>query len=140
LERALAQAARAGNKVAVLLIDLDRFKEVNDTFGHRIGDLALQQVVLRLSTRMRASDTLARSGGDEFTVVSNVSDEHGAETLMSALESALAIPLKVEGHFIQTGLSIGVALYPDHGHNPDELHAAADQAMYLAKRGARSNA
>jgi GGDEF domain-containing protein len=59
---------------------------------------------------------------------------------MSALESALAIPLKVEGHFIQTGLSIGVALYPDHGHNPDELHAAADQAMYLAKRGARSNA
>src|ERR1039458_3672 len=140
LEQALAQAARAGNKVAVLLIDLDRFKEVNDTFGHRIGDLALQQVVLRLSTRMRASDTLARSGGDEFTVVSNVSDEHGAETLMSALESALAIPLKVEGHFIQTGLSIGVALYPDHGHSPDELHAAADQAMYLAKRGARSNA
>ena len=140
LERALAQAARAGNKVAVLLIDLDHFKEVNDTFGHRIGDLALQQVVLRLSSRMRASDTLARSGGDEFTVVSNVSDEHGAGTLMSGLESALAIPLKVEGHFIQTGLSIGVALYPDHGHNPDELHAAADRAMYLAKRSARSTA
>jgi diguanylate cyclase (GGDEF)-like protein len=137
LEQAVAQAARAGRKVAVLLIDLDRFKEVNDTFGHRIGDLALQQVVLRLSSRMRASDTLARSGGDEFTVVSNVSDEHGAETLMSALVSALAIPLKVEGHIIQTGLSIGVALYPDHGLSPDELHAAADQAMYLAKRGAR---
>ncbi len=140
LERALAHATRAGNKVAVLLIDLDHFKEVNDTFGHRIGDLALQQVVLRLSSRMRASDTLARSGGDEFTVVSNVSDQHGAETLMSALESALATPLKVEGHFIQTGLSIGVALYPDHGHNPDELHAAADRAMYLAKRSARSRA
>ena len=140
LEQALAHAARAGHKVAVLLIDLDRFKEVNDTFGHRIGDLALQQVVLRLSSRMRASDTLARSGGDEFTVVSDVSDEHGAEILMSALESALAIPLKVEGHFIQTGMSIGVALYPDHGHNPDELHAAADRAMYLAKRSARSRA
>src|ERR1022692_2867399 len=140
LEQGLAHAARGGHKVAVLLIDLDRFKEVNDTFGHRIGDLALQQVVLRLSSRMRASDTLARSGGDEFTVVSNVSDEHGAETLMSALESALATPLKVEGHSIQTGLSIGVALYPDHGHSPDELHAAADRAMYLAKRGARSGA
>lgn len=140
LEQALAHATRAGAKVAVLLIDLDRFKEVNDTFGHRIGDLALQQVVLRLSSRMRSSDTLARSGGDEFTVVSNVSDEHGALTLMSALESALATPLKVEGHSIQTGLSIGVALCPDHGHSPDELHAAADRAMYLAKRGARSSA
>ena len=83
LEQALAHAARTGHKVAVLLIDLDRFKEVNDTFGHRIGDLALQQVVLRLSSRMRASDTLARSGGDEFTVVSDVSDEHGADILIS---------------------------------------------------------
>jgi diguanylate cyclase (GGDEF)-like protein len=139
LERALAHAARAGRKVAVLLLDLDRFKEVNDTYGHRIGDLALQQVVLRLSSRMRASDTLARSGGDEFTVVSDVSDEHGADILLSALESALAVPLKVEGQFIQTGVSIGVALYPDHGHSPDELRAAADHAMYIAKRGARSS-
>jgi diguanylate cyclase (GGDEF)-like protein len=138
LEQALAHAARAGNKVAVLLIDLDRFKEVNDTFGHRIGDLALQQVVLRLSSRMRASDTLARSGGDEFTVVSDVSDEHGADILISGLESALAVPLKVEGHLIQTGMSIGVALYPDQGHNPDELRAAADHAMYQAKRGSRT--
>ena len=139
LEQALAHAARAGRKVAVLLLDLDRFKEVNDTYGHRIGDLALQQVVLRLSSRMRASDTLARSGGDEFTVVSDVSDEHGADILLSALESALAVPLKVEGQFIQTGVSIGVALYPDHGHSPDELRAAADHAMYIAKRGARSS-
>jgi diguanylate cyclase (GGDEF)-like protein len=137
LEQALALAARAGHKIAVLLIDLDRFKQVNDTFGHRIGDLALQQVVSRLSSRMRASDTLARSGGDEFTVVSAVSDEHGAATLMSALHSALAVPLKVESHLIQAGLSIGLALYPDHGHTPDELHAVADQAMYLAKRAAR---
>ena len=139
LEQALAHAARAGRKVAVLLLDLDRFKEVNDTYGHRIGDLALQQVVLRLSSRLRASDTLARSGGDEFTVVSDVSDEHGADILLSALESALAVPLKVEGQFIQTGVSIGVALYPDHGHSPDELRAAADHAMYIAKRGARSS-
>ncbi len=137
LEQALTRADRGGRKVAVFLIDLDRFKEVNDNFGHRIGDLALQQVVLRLSSRMRAADTLARSGGDEFTVVSDVSDEHGADILISALESALAVPLRVEGQLIQTGMSIGVALYPDHGRNPDELRAAADQAMYLAKRGSR---
>ncbi len=137
LEQALTRADRGGRKVAVFLIDLDRFKEVNDTFGHRIGDLALQQVVLRLSSRMRAADTLARSGGDEFTVVSDVSDEHGADILISALESALAVPLRVEGQLIQTGMSIGVALYPDHGRTPDELRAAADQAMYLAKRGSR---
>lgn len=138
LEQALVHADRSGHKVAVLLIDLDRFKEVNDTFGHRIGDLALQQVVLRLSSRMRATDTLARSGGDEFTVVSDVSDEHGAQILISALESALAVPLKVEGQLIQTGMSIGVALFPDHGHTPDELRATADQAMYMAKRGGRA--
>ena len=138
LEQALAHAGRTGHKVAVLLIDLDRFKEVNDTFGHRIGDLALQQVVLRLSSRMRASDTLARSGGDEFTVVSDVADVHGADILVSGLESALAVPLKVEGHLIQTGMSIGVALYPDQGHNADELRATADQAMYMAKRGGRT--
>lgn len=139
LEQAVALAARSGHKVAVMLLDLDRFKEVNDTFGHRIGDLALQQVVSRLSSRMRASDTLARSGGDEFTVVSDVSDEHGADILTSALESALAVPLRVEGQLIQTGMSIGVALFPDHGLTPDELRAAADQAMYLAKRGARTS-
>ena len=137
LEQAVAQAHRTGHKVAVMLLDLDRFKEVNDTFGHRTGDLALQQVVSRLSSRMRASDTLARSGGDEFTIVSDVPDEHGADILTSALESALAVPLRVEGQLIQTGMSIGVALYPDHGRTPDELRAAADHAMYLAKRGAR---
>ena len=138
LEQALAHAARGGRKVAVSLLDLDHFKEVNDTFGHRIGDLALQQVVLRLSSRMRAADTLARSGGDEFTMISDVSDEHGADIMVSGLEIAFAVPLRVEGHLIQTGMSIGVALYPDHGRTPDELRAAADQAMYLAKRGARS--
>ena len=137
LEQAIAYADRGGHKVAVLLIDLDRFKEVNDTYGHRIGDMALQHVVLRLASRMRASDTLSRSGGDEFTVVSEVRDEHGADILVSALESALIVPLKLEGQLIQTGMSIGLALYPDHGRTPDELRAAADHAMYMAKREAR---
>lgn len=138
LQQAIAHAQRTGYKVAVLLIDLDRFKEVNDTFGHRIGDMALREVVQRLISRMRASDTLARSGGDEFTVISDVADERGADVLVSALESALLVPLKLEGHLISTGMSIGSALFPDEGTTPDELYAAADRAMYIAKRGNRS--
>jgi len=138
LERALASADRTGKKVAVLLLDLDRFKEVNDTFGHRVGDIALREIVARLLTRMRASDTLARSGGDEFTVVSTVTDAAGADVLVLDLESALAAAINIEGHMVQTGLSIGVALYPDDGGNPDELHAAADAAMYVAKKANRA--
>jgi len=138
LEQALARASRRGNKVAVLLLDLDHFKQVNDTFGHRIGDLALQQVVTRLASRMRVSDTLARSGGDEFTVVSDVADAEGAQVLISNLETAFTVPFKLEGKLIRTGLSIGLALYPDDGSVPDELYAAADQAMYVSKRASRS--
>lgn len=138
LEQALSRANRKENKVAVLLLDLDHFKEVNDTFGHRIGDLALQQVVMRLSSRMRASDTLARSGGDEFTIVSDVVDAEGARILVSNLEMAFTIPFKLEGKLIHTGLSIGLALYPDDGITPDQLYAAADQAMYTSKRASRA--
>ena len=138
LEQALSRAGRKGNKVAVLLLDLDHFKEVNDTFGHRIGDLTLQQVVTRLASRMRASDTLARSGGDEFTVVSDVPDSEGAAILVSNLEMAFTVPFKLEDRLIHTGLSIGLALYPDDGTTPDQLYAAADQAMYVSKRASRA--
>ena len=139
IEQALTRADRSGGKVAVLLLDLDHFKEVNDTYGHRIGDLALKQVVMRLSSRMRMSDTLARSGGDEFTVVSDVADAHGAQVLVSDLELAFTIPFKLEGQLVNTGLSIGVALYPDDGRTPDALFAAADHAMYVAKRASRTS-
>jgi diguanylate cyclase (GGDEF)-like protein len=137
LDQALARANRKGNKVAVLLLDLDHFKQVNDNFGHRIGDLTLQQVVTRLASRMRVSDTLARSGGDEFTVISDVADAEGAQVLVSNLEMAFTVPFKMEGKLIHTGLSIGLALYPDDGRTPDELYAAADQAMYVSKRASR---
>ena len=138
LEQALTRAARTGKKVAVLLLDLDRFKEVNDTHGHRIGDLTLQQVVTRLAGRLRVSDTLARSGGDEFTIISDVADADGAQVLVSNLEVAFTVPFKLEGKMIYTGLSIGLALYPDDGQTSDQLYAAADQAMYISKRASRS--
>ncbi len=138
LQQALAHADRVGRKVAVLLLDLDDFKQVNDNFGHRVGDAALQQVVTRLATRMRVSDTLARTGGDEFTIISEMSAPQGAETLVAALESALILPLKVEGHLVRTGISIGYALYPDDAADAASLCAAADNAMYESKRASRS--
>lgn len=135
LSQALARASRSGRNVAILLLDLDDFKQVNDTFGHRMGDAALQAVATRLSTRVRASDTLARTGGDEFMIVSEVATPEGAQILASALESALLLPLDVEGRQVRTGASVGFALYPEDGTDPDELCAVADRAMYACKRG-----
>ena len=141
LAQAIAHGARSGRKVAVLLLDLDEFKAVNDTFGHRIGDMVLQQVVARLSARLRAADTLARTGGDEFTVISEVSDAEGAKTLVWALEAALLLPLRVERRTVKLSVSIGYALYPDEASDPVELCALADRAMYLAKgRSLKSSA
>lgn len=137
LAKALAVANRARTKVAILQLDLDHFKEVNDTYGHRMGDLALREVAARLAPCVAPGDTLARSGGDEFTIVGDVSGAEEAEALSLALEAALAAPIRINGADVQTGLSIGLALYPDDGRDPDQLHAAADQAMYAAKRAAR---
>ncbi|MDR3747251.1 MAG: GGDEF domain-containing protein [Acidobacteriota bacterium] len=137
MDQAMAHAKRSSNKLAVLLLDLDNFKEVNDTYGHRIGDLLLQHTVLRLTTRMRVSDTLSRSGGDEFTVISEIASPQGAEVLVSALKSALSIPFRLEGNLISASVSIGFALYPDDGIDTDSLRAAADNAMYAAKRASR---
>ena len=140
LDQALAQAKRTGGKVAVCIIDLDHFKEVNDTFGHRVGDMALRGVVSRLIARVRASDTLARSGGDEFTLVSQVTSRQAAETLRLALESALSEPIPVQRGEVRVGLSIGMALYPEDGSNADALCAAADREMYAVKRAGRKAA
>lgn len=133
LLQAIAHAARNGLKVAVLLLDLDEFKAVNDTFGHRIGDGVLQEVVNRLSARLRAADTLARTGGDEFTVVSEVADPQGAQALVWALEAALLLPLRVERKTVKLSVSVGYALYPDDAVDPSNLCALADRAMYLTK-------
>jgi diguanylate cyclase (GGDEF)-like protein len=139
LEQALARADREHHKVAVLELDLDNFKEVNDMLGHRIGDLVLKSVVTRVKARLRTSDTLARTGGDEFTVVADVADALGAQVLVSALELAFAVPFEVEGELVITGASIGAALYPRDGRSADELRAAADKVMYVAKRSKTSS-
>jgi diguanylate cyclase (GGDEF)-like protein len=137
LEQSLAAAERTGSRVAVLVLDLDTFKQVNDTLGHHVGDVLLRQIVARLLSRVRAADTLARSGGDEFTLISDITDPKGAETLASALASVLEDPFEIEGNRIETSVSIGVAIFPDHATGPDDLRAAADIAMYEAKRAGR---
>jgi len=140
LQQALAHADREQHKVAVLALDLDNFKEVNDSLGHRVGDLVLKEVVNRLQTRLRASDTLARTGGDEFTMVAEVTDAMGAQVLASALQMVFLLPFKIDGALVKTGVSIGAAVYPDDGGNPDILRAVADRTMYVAKRAKRSQA
>jgi diguanylate cyclase (GGDEF)-like protein len=92
-----------------------------------------------LRGRLRASDTLARTGGDEFTVLAEVTDAHGVRTLVSALELAFVLPHSVEGRLVTVGISIGAALYPDDGGSEDELRLVADKALYVVKRSRKSD-
>ncbi|MDC4203770.1 MAG: EAL domain-containing protein [Candidatus Manganitrophus sp.] len=128
-----------GNPFALLLMDLDRFKEINDTLGHHRGDLLLQQVGARLRSLLFAPDLVARLGGDEFAVLlprlAKVEDIH---VVIQKIQSALQPPLMIEGLPIVVEASIGVALYPEHGGNPDSLLQRADVAMYTAKQTGRN--
>lgn len=134
LEQAIGRAKRQRSKVAVLVLDVNKFKAVNDSLGHGFGDLVLKSIVARLTTCLRASDTLARTGGDEFTVVSDVAELKGAGVLVATLRSPFVLPLEVEGKLIKIGISVGQAVYPDDGGTGDELRTSADRAMYVAKR------
>jgi diguanylate cyclase (GGDEF)-like protein len=139
LTQALARSRRANTKSAVLCIDLDRFKQVNDTFGHHFGDLYLQAVVERFRLRLRETDTLARTGGDEFTaVLTDLKTIEGASYVAKELLSTLAEPLNIEGCSIEASASIGVAVFPDDAENAEALRRGADQAMYWAKSRGRN--
>jgi diguanylate cyclase (GGDEF)-like protein len=134
VERALAAAERRDEEVAVLLIDLDRFKEINDTLGHSYGDELLRQVAPRLAEVLRHGDTLARLGGDEFAVLlPNVSDREQVEIVAERLRSALHRSFTAGDATLDVEASIGAAISPHHGTTPDELLSAADVAMYTAK-------
>jgi diguanylate cyclase (GGDEF)-like protein len=134
LNQALRRSQRHGEAVALHFFDLDDFKAVNDGFGHLTGDRLLVAVAQRLRTCVRGSDTLARIGGDEFAVIqSGISDRAGAELLAERMLAALGAPLAIDGHSLRVSASIGIALYPDHGASPEELHQGADQALYRAK-------
>jgi diguanylate cyclase (GGDEF)-like protein len=134
LDQALRRGQRQGEMVALHYFDLDDFKAVNDGFGHLMGDRLLVTVAQRLRTCVRDSDTLARIGGDEFAIVqSGISDRAGAALLAERMLAALGAPLAFDGNALRITASIGIALYPDHAASPEQLHQAADQALYRAK-------
>jgi diguanylate cyclase (GGDEF)-like protein len=134
LDQALRRGQRVGEMVALHYFDLDDFKAVNDSFGHLAGDRLLVAVAQRLRTCVRNSDTLARIGGDEFAVVqSSVSGRAGARLLAERMLAALDSPLAIDGRNLRISASIGIGLYPEHGASPEQLHQAADQALYRAK-------
>jgi diguanylate cyclase (GGDEF)-like protein/PAS domain S-box-containing protein len=135
----LAQAKRTGTPMALLYIDLDDFKQVNDNHGHHIGDGVLREVTQRLSGRLRSSDFLARIGGDEFFVLLwNLSNRETAMDFAGKLAEDVRRPCLVEGIDCKVGASVGISLYPDDGDVLDELVKKADAAMYLAKRLGKS--
>jgi len=139
LEHAIAFAKRNEFKLAVLFLDLDGFKKVNDTFGHEVGDLLLQGVSARLKKTMRASDTVARVGGDEFVFVLNeIGTEENAASTAKKIISALAEPFELKGESCSIGGSIGISIYPDASLDPVTLVKQADDAMYLSKQSGKN--
>ena len=139
LSQAIAQARRGGRRVGVLFIDLDRFKNVNDTLGHRIGDELLKHVTSAVASTLRETDLLARLGGDEFMViVEDFDDPQVLGRIAQKLLDAIAQPFRIEEHDIYVTSSIGIAVYPDDSDDPEELLKHADVAMYRSKELGRN--
>jgi diguanylate cyclase (GGDEF)-like protein len=139
LNQGLILAKRNRDRVAVLFVDLDRFKSVNDTHGHHVGDALLQAAADRLRACVRESDTVARIAGDEFTVIlPQGAQRDGAAVVAEKIVSAMAEPFVLHGHSLRIGASVGVALYPDDADDAATLIKLADAAMYAAKQESRN--
>lgn len=139
LERCLAMAKRNSFKTAVLFLDLDGFKKVNDTLGHDAGDMLLRGVAKRLKETIRASDTVARVGGDEFIFTLNeIGTDENAALMAKKIIAALGVPFDLKGQHCHVGGSVGISIYPDAATDPDSLIKQADNAMYLAKQSGKN--
>jgi len=139
LDYAIPLAKRNNYKLAILFLDLDGFKKVNDTLGHANGDLLLQEVAKRLQALIRNSDVLARMGGDEFTLIlSNIGNAQNASLVAKKIIEALCEPFNLNGQQCNIGGSIGISLYPDGAVNSESLLHQADKAMYLAKNNGKN--
>jgi diguanylate cyclase (GGDEF)-like protein len=134
LEQALLSAARDEKPLAIIMADLDHFKEVNDSLGHAVGDSLLQAVGVRLKAGVRKSDTVGRLGGDEFAIVMPHADIHAAVSVAMELQSTLESPFELDAASISIAASMGIAMFPDHGNDTVTLLKHADVAMYTAKR------
>lgn len=134
LERALVVAKREQRNCAVVFVDLDKFKPVNDEHGHHVGDALLKRVAERILNSVRASDTVARFGGDEFTILLPfLSLAEDAEKVVQKIMLEFAMPFDLDGRILHIGISAGIALYPRDGEEGLALIDAADEAMYRAK-------
>lgn len=139
LEHSILLARRNNYKAAVLFLDLDGFKQVNDTLGHEVGDLLLQGVSKRLKNVIRESDTVARVGGDEFTfVLNNIESSEGVALVAGKIIAALSKPFDLQGQRCHVGGSIGISMFPDDAGDLDKLIRQADEAMYLAKQSGKN--
>lgn len=137
--QAMAYADRVKSKVALLFLDLDSFKTINDSLGHAVGDALLKHIAIRLGECMRDTDTISRQGGDEFLIVlPYLSDADDIAPIMVKLMERLQEPMSADGHELSTTVSIGIAIYPDDGDSFDTLLKKADMAMYRAKDAGRN--
>jgi diguanylate cyclase (GGDEF)-like protein len=138
LQRAIARAERNSTRTAILAIDLDGFKQVNDTYGHSIGDIVLQHTATRLVKITRAGDCAARVGGDEFAVIlESVPDFDAAIAVAKKICTSLSEAVTVDGKNLAVSASIGIAVFPDHGREANALYDRADQAMYSIKKNGK---
>ena len=141
LEQLIEKSNVEGSIFGLVYIDLDAFKEVNDFYGHHIGDLYLQEVSMRMKRQLRSGDMLARLGGDEFAaLVPVVRSRSALEEIAQRLERCFDAPFAVEGYVLRGGASVGIALYPEDGTSADSLLSSADAAMYVAKHTKRHGA
>src|SRR3546814_822732 len=135
----LAAARREARSITVAYIDLDNFKQINDRFGHAVGDEVLKALSTRMSKCIRSSDLLVRLGGDEFGIVFNnpIRESDGVVRRLEDVRAAVSRPVLVEGNEILATCSMGIAFFPDDGDTPEDLLARADRAMYAAKDSGR---
>jgi diguanylate cyclase (GGDEF)-like protein len=140
LAHAIAQAKRQDRQLAVLFLDIDRFKNINDSLGHAMGDELLKEVAKRLQNILRDDDTAARLGGDEFTIlVENLEDPSQAAVVASKIQEEFKTPFKIAGRELHVTASIGISIYPEDGKDVADLTKNADAAMYQAKEQGRNN-
>ncbi|MBN7827554.1 diguanylate cyclase domain-containing protein [Bowmanella dokdonensis] len=135
LETALKLAQRNRQKLALLYVDLNRFKDINDNLGHETGDLLLLEVAKRLDRIVRDADTVARMGGDEFTLLlTGIRDENDVQRVEEKITEAFRQPFELQEHCLNVSVSIGAAIYPEHGRSPEQLFRVADKKMYALKK------
>ncbi|WP_434782137.1 diguanylate cyclase domain-containing protein [Ferrovum myxofaciens] len=139
LNQAITRALRDKESIAVLYLDLDGFKHINDTLGHDAGDALLRETAKRIMACVRESDTVARIGGDEFTMIlSNARTTNSKDRVAKKIVDAIAHPFMINGKNCTVSASIGISLYPDHGETAEQLVKIADAAMYLAKHSGKN--